>query len=536
MRHAASLPVLLAVLLAGSAHATPPLVDAGRALYEKGERAAGEAARAIGQNGVTMSGSAAACVNCHRRSGLGGSEGPSTIRPITGRQLFSPPPAPAWRPAAGAAVTRSPYTLETFARAVREGVDADGRELDALMPRYSLEDEEIAQLHAYLDTLGAGPVPGVDARDIHFATIVGPGVDAATRRAMLDVFEATVRERNAGTRGEERRREIGTERMARAYRTWVLHVWELEGAPETWPRQLAAHYRKQPVFAVLGGTGRGSWAPVHGFCEEERIPCVFPDVDHPGADGYYSLYFSKGVALEAEVLAQHLAEASDRGGRIVQVFRDDASGRLAAEALRAALQRRGIEVLDQPAKPPRGGHAGFWRGLLAAAKPSTLVLWDDPATLAVGEKDEGPPTRLDAIYVSASLSGLRAPALPERWQGKLRMVSPFVLPGDRAQHLARMRAWLAARSMPLTAERAQANAFFAASVAGDVIAHMGENLTRDYFIERVEQMAGTPVFPSMYPHLSLGPGQRFASRGAYILGQPQGPEGPWVPVRNWTVP
>ena len=533
MRYAASLPALFA-LLVGVPAAASSAVDAGRALYEKGERGAGEAIRAVGPNGVMLSGSAAACVNCHRRSGLGGSEGQSTIRPITGRHLFSPPEVPERPQAAAVAAPREPYTREGFARAVREGVAVDGRELDRLMPRYALEDDEVAALHAYLDTLGTAPVPGVGAREIHFATIVGPGVDAATRRAMLDVFDAAVRERNAGTRNEARRRDVG-DRMARAYRTWVLHVWELQGAPETWGRQLAAHYRRQPVFAVLGGTAGGSWAPVHGFCEQERIPCLFPDVDHPGGEGHYSLYFSKGVALEAEVLAAHLAE-SRPSGPIVQVYRDDAIGRLAADALRGALTRRGIDVLDQPAKTPRGGKGAFWRAVLTGTKPGALVVWDAPETLVLGEKGEPPPARLDAIYVSASLGGSAAPALPERWQGKLRVVSPFVLPGDRDQHLARLRAWLAARSMPLAVERAQANAFFAVSVAGDALAHIGENITRDYFIERIEQMAGTPLFPSMYPHLSLGPGQRFASRGAYILGLPQGPEGPWVPVRNWTVP
>ena len=98
---------------------------------------------------------------------------------------------------------------------------------------------------------------------------------------------------------------------------------------------------------MLSGIGAGSWRPVHEFCEQAEIPCVFPNVDYPeiAQPGYSTLYFSRGVALEAEVLAKHLAENRQAGhsGRIVQVFRDDAAGRMPAQALRFALQRRGIE-------------------------------------------------------------------------------------------------------------------------------------------------------------------------------------------------
>ena len=199
--------------------------------------------------------------------------------------------------------------------------------------------------------LSSASAPGVTDREIHFSTIVTPGVDPDKRRALLDVLQAYFRDKNGGTRKEVRRREVGSEQMYRAFRTWVLHVWELGGAPETWHAQLEAHYRQQPVFAVIGGLGHGSWQPVHGFCEEAGLPCVFPDVDYPVVEGagYYSLYFSRGVTLEADVLARQLAETRSGMGGIAQVFRDDALGRLPAQALREAMQRREAGALaDYP--------------------------------------------------------------------------------------------------------------------------------------------------------------------------------------------
>jgi len=105
-----------------------------------------------------------------------------------------------------------------------------------------------------------------------------------------------------------------------------------------------------------------------------------------------------------------------------------------------------------------------------------------------------------------------------------------------APRMVRLRAWLRARNVPQAEERIQANAFFAATIAGDALAHMDENYSQDYFIERVEHMTEQSLFPSVYPRLSLGPGQRFASRGGYVLGFAQDGERRMTPLSDWIVP
>jgi hypothetical protein len=377
----------------------------------------------------------------------------------------------------------------------------------------------------------------VSDREIHFATIITPGVDADRRRAMLDVLQTFFRDKNGNTRKEARRREAGSEQMYLAYRTWVLHVWALERAPETWRDQLAAHYREQPVFAVIGGLGSGSWQPVHAFCEGAGVPCVLPDVDYPVVEGggYYTLYFSRGLALEADVLARQLADT--RADRIVQVFRDDETGRLPAQALREALERRGIVTLDdRPVSGTDPVPAEVWAGILRDARPATLVVWLDPADVQNLAATGVPPAGLRTVYLSSRLSAMRRTGLPDAWLDRVRMVYPFALPAHRERQLARMNAWLRARQIPRADPRTQANAYFAATVTGDAISHIGENFSRDYFIERIEQMAETSLSPSIYPRLSLGPGQRFASRGGYIVGFPQGAAGTPVPLSDWLIP
>ncbi|MFA5240774.1 MAG: ABC transporter substrate-binding protein [Sulfuricella sp.] len=532
---------LLAMLFGGASAAAEP-AQAGQGIYREGLLPSGAPLRGRAQNGVELSGMDAACASCHRRSGLGGSEGRNAIRPIAGRLLFS-------RPEIGGSEReralfrvkdpRPPYTLDSLARALREGVDPGGRALDPLMPRFALADAEVAALAAYLQGLSLDPAPGVTDSEIHFATIIAPGVAPSRVQAMRDVLHAFLRDKNSGTRQESRRKSIGTERMYRVYRKWVLHEWALSGPPESWQEQLAARYRQQPVFAVLSGIGAGSWRPVHEFCEQAGIPCVFPNVDYPelAGSGYATLYFSRGVALEAEVLARHLAE-SGRKERIVQVFRDDAAGRVPARALRAALQRRGIhEISDHPVSGEGPVPEKFWSQLLPETRPGVLVLWlnDEDITQLHGQ-GKAPPG-MENIYLSGSLIARPCRVLLfGSWLDRMRLVYPFELSERRAQRLSRMNHWLEARKIPLIDERIQSSTYFALTVAGDALSSMGDNFSRDYFIERIEQMTEQSPASAVYPRLSLGPGQRFASRGGYVARFPGAGESMLMPVSEWIVP
>lgn len=541
MAHASKIVALLLALAASAACASeaPSGQDPGMRIYRSGLLPSGAVLRGVLRNGTELSGPDAACAKCHRRSGLGGGEGQRTIRPIAGRLLFASPTERAGKPWEKAQ-SRSSYTVETLARALREGVDPSGRILDELMPRFSMSDDNVEQLVAYLKNLSQTSAPGVSENEIHFATIVTPGVDPVRTKAMLEVLETFFADKNAGTRKEGRRKAIGRERMYLAYRTWVLHVWKLEGLPETWSAQLEAYYRKQPVFAALSGMGAGDWRPVHEFCEQAALPCLFPNINYPviSETDYASIYFSRGIVLEAEVLARHLADAGrdGQGGSVVQVFHDDAVGRVPAQALRAALRNHGVSnLVDRPVSRKEPVSAGFWRGLLEAERPGILVLWLDDGDFVNLHALGDPPPGLESFYFSASL--VTSPCrvlLFDTWLDKVRLLYPFELASRRMQRASRMDLWLRSRNIPLTDERVQANTYFAVTVAGDALAHMDENFSRDYFLERVEQMTEQSLSSVLYPRLSLGPGQRYASRGSYVVKYSSG--GEMVPVGDWIVP
>lgn len=524
----------------------------GERIYREGLLPSGRPLAATVQGGMPAEGGEVACASCHRRSGFGSSEGGVYVPRVTGPTLFQagqlrradlfrdlyqevqPKPYgerlrdPRVRPA---------YTPETLAVALREGRDPAGRQLDPLMPRYRLSDEEAGQLAVYLQRLGAAPSPGVDGQAIHFATLVTDGVDPGRRKAMLDVLEGYVRWKNAETNHSARRLGFSPwyrDEFYGSYREWRLHVWELHGPAPTWPAQLTAYYRAQPVFAVLSGIGVGSWRPVHEFCETAEVPCLFPNTDLPvvSPPGVWSLYLSPGLKVEAQALARYLKD-SPESGQVVQVYRDVDEERVPARALREALGNR---LAERTIPPGQALTPAFWQRLIRETRPAVLVLWlgsGDAATLAPAAVAFAPVRQ---IVLSYSRLGEAEPEVPAGLKGKIRLTWRYAPPGHEEPLIYRVRAWMRARRIEMTHERLQLNTWFALAVTDHSLTHIVDNFSRDFFVESVEEETENALSPGVFPSLGLGPGQRFASKGSSVVRLAPGSPGGLEPVSAWIVP
>jgi hypothetical protein len=496
--------LLLGALLCAQAARADGDVERGRRLYLDGVRADGTLLRAVGAGGIAREGVDAACAACHRRSGYGSAEGPFGVRPITSADLFqdrAPVAASARIAHQLGKPARPPYDSASLRTALASGRDPAGRELGALMPRYALSAGELRDLEAYLRTLGAGMPDGVDGEEIHLATVIQPDVAAPRRAALLAVLETFVRDKNAAVRSEPARRSAGAMRMQRAYRKWVLHVWDLSGPPSGWPGQLEAHYRARPVFALVSGLGDQDWTPIHRFSERRRLPCILPVALLPAQEkpDFYTLYFSGGLRLEAEGLGRSLAG----GGPVRQFYRaGDEAARAAAAALRATLKGTGVRVDDQVLTTPPG--APF---TLGSGDEAAVVAWLRPDDLAGAVAGPAP------VFLAQAL----VPDAPRSWAQASR-VARWEPAAQRAVRLRRVRDWLAARGIALVDEEVQANAWFAMSMLGEALMHIMDSFSRDYLLEQVEHGLNVTILPSMYPHLSVGRDMRVAAHEVYIGG------------------
>ena len=510
--------------------------NAGEAIYRTGVLPNGQPLHATREAGAMVSGREAACANCHKRSGLGAIEGSSIIPPVATSYLFHPragtiddldlPVVESMK------ADRDPYTEATLAQAIRQGLAQDGKPLNYLMPHFELDDAAMADLIAYLRKLSPDKMPGVEAEVLHFATIVTPDADPKAKQGVLNVLQQFVADKNHYTRSQSPKLRSSHRERYKVNRHWELHVWELTGPAEGWRKQLEARLAAQPVLAVISGVGGSNWRPVHDFCEAKELPCLFPVVDLPAYDAtdYDSLYFSRGVLLEADLIAHDLrAQSPGAVKRVVQIFR---SGDVGAEASRALVHGLGnhLTVTERPL-PATAGEESL-RAALRQLRPGDVpVLWLRPADVAALE---AVPSGLSRVYLSGRMAGLENAPLPAGWRPIVHMSYPFDLPDHRRVQIDYPLGWFRLRGIPVVSLQAQADAYLACTILSETINHMVDAFVRDYLIERIDDLLPHRIITGYYPRLSLATGQTFASKGGYLvhfsgpIGIKITAEGPWL--------
>jgi hypothetical protein len=239
-----------------------------------------------------------------------------------------------------------------------------------------------------------------------------------------------------------------------------------------------------------------------------------PNVDLPVVDenDFYPVYFSRGVLLEADVIANRLGEEDGEGAtrQVVQVFRPDDIGSAAARQLAAAMGKSSLRELKT--RHAAGELSAIVRD--AAVHGDVLVLWLRPEDLKSLPTSGKLPER---AFVSGLMGGLESAPLPDAWRDITRMSYPFDLPLQRAIRMNYPLGWFRIQHVPVVDERVQTDTYLACSVLAEAASTMLDNFVPDYLIERVEVELSHRLINGYYPRLGLAPGQRFASKGAYLV-------------------
>jgi hypothetical protein len=360
---------------------------------------------------------------------------------------------------------------------------------------------------------------------------------------MVDVLQAHVRDHNSQTRHDERRARGGPfykEETYVPYRRYSLSVWELKGGPETWPQQLEAYYRKEPVFALLGGIAAGDWSPIHEFSERNEIPSLMPVTDYPviSDSDWYTLYFSKGYYQEGEAAARFLRRAEEipRDAVVVQVYRGEPRGRALAAGFAVTRRKMRLPAAeDLELAADATVDRAFWKDLVAGHRGAVLVLWLGPDDLAsIGELAAIEP-RPPMIFASSSMLGERVLSLPSEVRGFTFLTKPDSFPEDEVRSRLATTSWLRAKRLPVTNFEIQAKMYFLGWTLAPMVKMMRDDFYRDYFFDIADMMRDQYYAIAVYPRLSFGPGQRYASKGCYIV-QVTGGDKPTLEKRsNWVI-
>jgi hypothetical protein len=269
------------------------------------------------------------------------------------------------------------------------------------------------------------------------------------------------------------------------------------------------------------------------------------------------------------------------GRRLIQIHAGDPAGIAAASRVEAHMRDAGMRletrVLAAISKSELASALGDVR------KDDLLVMWlRAPAVKAL--KAVTVPAA-EQVFFSGRLNNGNPATVPEAWREVARMVYPYEMPDKRRANVAYLNAWLSLVKLDLVNEPLQSEVFFALNFVTDTLSEMLNNLYRDYLMERTVNMVafregskaeqelrdrnslgrvtlrgtnaegssrpeakellalgqaekgiGDQGGTTVYPHLSLGAGQNFASKGAYIVRYRSPGSDAVVNVTDWLVP
>jgi hypothetical protein len=569
-----AIPLLAAFLLIGPAGAedvkpsnvpgsTPAeSIRLGERMYRQGILPSGEPMKAVVKGDIPVSGTAFTCVSCHLRSGLGSEEGGVITPPTNGKNLFRPlttlhkyyevPSAPPVRPA---------YTEKSLADALRTGVDPAGRKLKDIMPRYMLDDKDMALLISYLKSLSSDFSPGVTDSTIRFATVVTDDVSPEDRDAMLTSIEkyftyknnqATFYKSKVGRRSARMAESMLLSREV-IYKRLALSRWLLKGPRETWRSQLEEYYRKEPVFALVSGISKGEWRPIHQFSEDHHIPCILPITDFPviSETDWYTLYFSRGLYQEGEAAARYLDSlAGSSGDNIVQLVRASLSGRALSLGFKETWVGLGHKpVVSLTLEDGEPLTREFLQRVLAGEKPAVLVIWDGAGALPAIEALTDSANRPERIFLSSTYLGKAIRALKEDVRDFTYLTYPFRLPQDEAKYTDMVETFMGIHNFTGEKLIILKRVYSAVQVLSQGLMGLNGNYYRDYLLDLFGMPTGTggmglqagtalwepeEIFP-LYERFSFGSGQRYASKGCYIVQLTKGRTPELVKKSDWVI-
>lgn len=512
----------------------------GEAIYRRGILPSGAPVQAFVQGDIPVSGSMFSCESCHMRSGMGSVEGRIITPPAAGSKLFQPlTRLYKNRALASPILLRPAYSDSTLSDVIRGGIDPAGRTLNSVMPRYLLQDEDMALLIAYLKTLSAEFSPGVSDTTIRLATVIAEEVSPEERNAMLLPLENYIQQKNNQAMNYEnspRQASMAASMLSSmevAYKRLSLSKWTVKGPPDTWRSQLEDYNRKDPVFALVGGITTGEWQPVHDFSEANRIPTIFPATDFPviSETDWYTLYLSRGYYQEGESTARYLHNLGDSAyrGTVLQLARESREGRTLAAAFQNTWQALGHQAPEtRLLKPGEVLSKDLLEKLLEEGRPGALILWDGPEEVRTTLSSLAALSRRpERVFVSSSYLGKSLWALPEESRGFVYIAHPFRLPQDKPG------APMGDLAFQADSSKISRQVYSLLQVLNLALMDLKGNYYRDNLLDVISMTMDQET--PLYERLSFGPGQRYASKGCYIVQLSGGRNPELIRKSDWVV-
>jgi ABC-type branched-subunit amino acid transport system substrate-binding protein len=500
-RLASALLACGAGLLVAGASVAVELTDAearGKLIYTKGQSESNRVIRAyIGGAEAPSSATILPCIQCHGENG----RGIGIVSPAIDWDTLTGPEEHQHENR-----THGPYDEAALVEAIRGGVDPAGNDFEVTMPKYIIDDEDVADLVAYLRVIGLEEDPAIVQGRIRIGTVLPVnGQHAALGAAMRNTIEAVFSEVNASGGVHGRELEL------------VVGGWGGNEDPQIWAaRDLVA---KEPVMALVSPYLPNYEAELEALATEKELPVVGPYTALPPGDAggnRFSFYLLAGLELQAEALVEAagvLASPEESNLAIVYPrvrFFDSVAeaARLRAEAL--GFRSTKVSVFEY----------GAFDGARSAADlgdsgVDAVVFLGNSGELAELARGAESLDRHPYLLSPGLLAERGIFELPDSFSYRV-LLSYASLPTDYSMTGAEEFERLHEKyRFGYEYDIAQVSAFTAAKVLVAGLENAGRRLNREALLLGLENI--DEFHPGLAPPVSFGPFRRTGSMGAHIV-------------------
>ncbi|HMB53987.1 MAG TPA: ABC transporter substrate-binding protein [Thermoanaerobaculia bacterium] len=492
----------------------------GKQIYVRGESASGsEVVALMGEAAIEVPASALPCAGCHGRDGRGRPEGGVDPSDLTWEALTRP-----YDVETTTGRTRGPYDTPKLKRAITLGIDASGNEIDAVMPRYRLTQEDATDLIAYIQKLGRDLDPGVTAERLTLGLLLPPaqGSFAAAGEAVRGVVDDWVEQINAN--GGFYSRQLAVRQLAQP------------ADPAARAAAVDAFLDTESIFALVAPFLAGADAELADLAEERGIPMLGPLTLQP--DESFPLnrqlfYLDGGAAAQGAALVENARGQVERpvpddGGsapKAALLHPSEGSFAGLAADLAERLTAAGFTVDDRTM--PADGFTATAEEMKAAGVGDVFLIapGNEEAAFLSAATGAGWSPR---VHLLGSFAGPELLAGGDVLPGRL-FVAFTSLPTDRSPAgLQRYHQKLGHAEDAPAPNATEIATYAALDLLAEGLRTIGRDVSREGLIEALEDVRDHPT--GLLPPVSYGPNRRVGARGAWVLEV--GPEGPvraeWV--------
>lgn len=506
-----------ALLLAGaspSPDAQKKQIERGRRIYLEGVSPSGaEITAVMSEASVEVPASAVPCAGCHGRDGKGRPEGGVSPTDLTWSTLTRP-----YGATYASGRKHPPYDEKTLKRAIAMGLDPAGNPLHVAMPRFRMNQADMADLVAYMKQLGTETDPGVGESELRIGVLLPPAgplspMGQAIRSAVSARFDQV--NKNGGIYG----------------RLLTPRFLEAPGPPEQRQSWTEDFLTREKIFAGVASFLAGADSELGNLFARKEIPLVGPFTLYPRESlplNRYVFYLLPGVEIQAQALARFVRQSPGGAPRPAIVVPND---KALDEAVKALRRIAAAEKWPEPLLV-RSGRPGFTpndvTSLARAKADPVFFLGSGPDARAFLEAADRLGWR-PRVLVTGTAADASLFAAPAAFAGLLFAAMPTA-PSLSVKGAAAYRELDAAAKLPDAHLSAQLSALASADILIEALRRAGRDVSRDKLIAQLEALRKLDT--GFAPPVTYGPNRRLGARGAYIVKLDL-PKKRFEPVGGW---